>query len=488
VSARSAVSRAIDSLRAQLSTALGADAGRAAFWGEPRAMSSALEDVRRRHDHPAGKTVAADRIARAVAAFRRSGKVAGYVQLRHVCLGAATVDDAGDCLLAATALRERLFDLAENVPGARRQLKCFQALLRGYWSFPRYGGASAAAVAGMDALAIWLLCRYAEFDSNRERKPLWLTLLGEHINLLGAAPCERYGPALLRGDATELQALIDGLAIPGDSWVKEEAVLAQARAAAALSDADWQAVLPQLLDIAAGRAGVAVSVRLAQRCIAICLSRHARCDAVERYEPLLDAAIATIGNPWQRRAVWDAHVLNADGKPCELAREMVNGWLKNLLIAEFFRLHSPDGAGLRRAAYWQRYDPFVVSLWVGLSGRAMERRGEDHERFVRRAAGCLLLVDAATDDDSVLLLRIGDFLVAEFGAEERGLYLFRWSRLDGKLVRRLGSARDAKYFSLSSLLASEAEARLPHRDDGGSPWESRFDDRLRPLLWRRLLA
>jgi hypothetical protein len=488
VSARSAVSRAIDSLRTQLATALGADVERAAFWGEPGAMTAALEEVRRRHDHPAGKPVAADRIARALAAFRRTGKVTGYVQLRHVCLGAASVDDAGDCLLADPALRERLFDLAENVPGGRRQLKCFQALLRGYWSFPRYGEASDAARTGMAALTIWLLRRYAELESNRERKPLWFALLGEHINLLGEAPCERYGPALLRGDAAELQALIDGLAIPGDSWVKEEAVLAQARAAAALNDEDWKAVLPQLLDIAAGRAGVAVSLRLAQRCIAICLSRHARCDTVERHEPLLDAAIATIGNPWQRRAVWDAQVLNADGKPCELAREMVNGWLKNLLIAEFFRLHSAEGEGSRRAAYWQRYDPFVVSLWVGLSGKEVERRSEDRKRFVQRAAGCLLLVDAATDDDSVLLLRIGDYLVAEFGAEDRGLYLFRWSRLDGKLVRRLGSARDAKYFSLSSLLASEAEARLPHRDDGGSPWESRFDDHLRPLLWRRLLA
>jgi hypothetical protein len=470
-------------LREKLAAVL--DPGRAAFWGEPQAMALALEDVRRRHDNAAGRPVAADRIQRAVAAFRKTGKVTGYTQLRHACLGAATVDAENRCLLAETALRERLFDLAEMIPGVRRQLKCFQALLRGYWSFPRFDEPPAAAAIGMEALCGWLARRYGELNESLARKPVWFALLGEHLNLFGAAPCERYGPALLRGDAAELQAVVDGLAMPGDSWVKQEAVLAQARAAAALGDEDWLTVLPQLLDIAAGKAGVAVSPRLAQRCVALYLSRHARSEEVERHDGLLDAAVATIGNPWQRRAVWDAHVLDARGKPDELAREMVNGWLKDWLIAEFFRLHSAGGEDARRAAYWQRYDPFIVSLWIGLDSRAMERRNADYERFVRRAAGCLLLIDAEAQDAAVLLIRIDDFLAVEFGAGEHELHLFEWGRLDAKLVRRLGSARDTKYFNLSGLLAAEPEARLRHRDEDGSPWESRFDERLRPALLRR---
>jgi hypothetical protein len=483
VPARQGVGAGIESLREQLAAAL--DSGRSAFWGEPQAMSRALEEVRRRHDNAAGRPVAADKIARAVVAFRRTGKVAGYAQLRHVCLGAATIDGVGRCLLAETALRERLFDLAESVPGARRQLKCFQALLRGFWSFPRFDDPPAAATIGLEALRGWLVRRYAELGESGGRRPVWFALLGEHLNLFGDAPCERYGPALLRGDAAELQAVIDGLAIPGDSWVKQEAVLAQAKAAATLDDADWLAVLPQLLDIAAGKAGVAVSPLLTQRCVALYLSRHARSEAVERHDGLLDAAIADVGNPWQRRAVWDAHVLDARGKPDELAREMVNGWLKDWLIAEFFRLHSADGEDARRADYWQRYDPFIVSLWIGLGSRAMERRGADYERFARRASGCLLLVDAEAEEDAALLIRIDDFLAVEFGGGGRDLLLFDWRRLHGKLVRRLGSARDTKYFSLSGLTAAEPAARLAHRDEDGSPWESRCDDRLRPSLWRR---
>ncbi len=484
--ARQVLSGALDALRTRLAGVLDADAARTAIWGEPEAMARALEEVRRRHDNAAGRPVAADKIARAVAAFRRDSKVSGYVQLRHACLGAASIDGEGRCLIAEAQLRERLFDFAESVPGARRQLKCFQALLRGWWSFPRFADVAPDAAAGAEALRRWLARRHAELGESLARQPLWFKLFGEHVNLLGEAPCERYGPALLRGDASELQAVIDGLAIPSDSWVKEEAVLAQARAAALLADADWLAVLPQMLDIAAGKAGVAVPPRLTQRCVALYLARHARCENVERHEALLDAAIAHIGNPWQRRAVWDAQVLEPSGRPSELAREMVNGWLKDWLIAEFFRLHAEDGDDARRAAFWQRYDPFIMSLWIGLSAKAMERRAAACKTFVRRAAGCLLLVDAADDDDNVLLLRIDDCLAVEFGRAERGLHLFRWDRLESKLLRRLGSARDARYFSLSSLLAAEPEARLMHRDDAGASWQSRFDERLRPLLWRGL--
>jgi hypothetical protein len=162
---------------------------------------------------------------------------------------------------------------------------------------------------------------------------------------------------------------------------------------------------------------------------------------------------------------------------------MINGWLKDWLIAEFFRLHAPGEDG-RRAAYWQRYEPFIVSLWVGLGALAMERSGDDCARFARRAAGCLLLIDAETEADAALLIRIDDFLAVEFGGQDRALHLFRWSRLDGKLVRRLGSAREAKYFSLGGLMGTEPEARLAHRDTAGSPWESRFDEELRPSLLR----
>jgi hypothetical protein len=124
-------------------------------------------------------------------------------------------------------------------------------------------------------------------------------LLGEHANLLGPHPCERYAADLLRGDGSLLQSALDGLAIPGDAWVKEEAVLAQAKAATQLSDDDWTTVLPQLLDIAASRAGIAVSPPLARRYVALLVARHAQCKAVAFHEELLDAAMDPGKQPYR---------------------------------------------------------------------------------------------------------------------------------------------------------------------------------------------
>ncbi|MBI4985624.1 MAG: hypothetical protein HZC24_09870 [Rhodocyclales bacterium] len=459
---------------------------RGGAWDEPQVLTPVLEELRRRFDHAAGPAVGAERIARAVAAFRAEGRVAGFVALKHVCLGAAAVDASGACLLAEAPLRERLLELAATVPTRRRQIKCFQCLLRAYWSFPLHGDAvDADALAGLAALRVWLGRRYAELSAAAAPLPAWFATLARHANLLGPEPCARYGPGLLRGDAAELRSAVDGLAIPGDAWVTGEAVLARLRAAETLGDAAWLEVLPQLLDIAAGKAGIAVSETLARRCVALLAARHARCAEVVMHVGLLDAALAAVGNPWQRRAAWDASVLEANGKPAESARAMVAGWLKQRLIADFFALHGgADESAARRAAYWQRYEPFIEALWIGLGKRALERAGEAHEAFRRRAQGLLLGFDEVPASDNALLMRIGQHLVVEFGGG-RAMLLLLWSSLDAALTKRLGGDRQKRFFSLGELLQTPLAARFEHRD-GVSPearWEQRCDALMRPVVW-----
>lgn len=446
-------------------------------WGDAAAMSRALDEVRKRHDHPAGESVPVDRIALAVAAFRRQGRVASFVQLKHVCLGAASGED---CLLSEPELLERLFNLVEHVPGKRRKLKGFQCLLRAYWAFPLYASqVPVAARAGFRRLRDWLARRREELAEHDGTTARWFALLGEHANLLGPHPCERYAPDLLRGDGSLLQAALDGLAIPGDAWVKEEALLAQAKAATQLPDDDWANVLPQLLDIAASRAGIAVAPPLARRYVALLLARHARCKAVALHEDLLDAAITAIGNPWQRRAAWDAHVLDSSGRPCELSREMIGGWLKNDLIEEFFRLH---GGTSRRAAHWHRYEPFIVSLWIGLGAQAQARGAG--QRFQRRAADCLVQVDDLPEGRSLLLLRVGNVLAVEFGGSTRPPHFYRWSKLDPGLIKQLGTANKTRFLSFATLSQSRQDSALDrHPGEPASAWEKRFDAYLRSLVW-----
>jgi hypothetical protein len=95
--------------------------------------------------------------------------------------------------------------------------------------------------------------------------------------------------------------------------------------------------------------------------------RYARIPSKPEHILLRDAAVAHIGNPWLKKSVWDAFVLDERGNPDDAAREMVYGWLKRRLISDFFELMSADGSGdTRRLNYWLRFEPFVEDMWFAL--------------------------------------------------------------------------------------------------------------------------
>ena len=438
-------------------------------WGD-HSMAKTLEEVRERHESPAAP-VNERTVAMAVSSFRRTGQPERFNDLKYVCLGAATDDGGGWCILADEALRGRLFTLAETVGDSRRQLKCFQSLLRSYWGFrlnaPETGKTS---LDGWLVLREWLARRLTILVRTVARKPEWFSTLSIHANLLTGNPCDRYGPALLQGDGSELQQAVVGLAIPTDSWVMEEAIFAQMKSAATLRHDEFQAVLPQLIDIAGGRAGVSVSKILAQRCIALLVSRYARCATMPEQMALRDAAVSIIGNPWLRRPSWDAAVLDDKGRPDDVARDMVNGWLKRRLIGDFFELFSADstGATRRRLDYWLRFEPFIEDMWFVLGVNAREKRGEIYDDFRNRAKGRLLDLDQTTADNNAFIMRIGEYLAVEFGAKGNALYLFRWDTLPSTLAKKLTLGQGKSRMSIHSLKSSIREERPIHRDSSSA--------------------
>jgi hypothetical protein len=94
------------------------------------------------------------------------------------------------------------------------------------------------------------------------------------------------------------------------------------------------------------------------KCVASLVSRYAKCSERPEHQGLRDAAVSIVGNPWLRRASWDANVLGDTGQPDDGARELVYGWLKRRLITDFFELLSSDATGdRRRLDYWLRFEP-----------------------------------------------------------------------------------------------------------------------------------
>lgn len=478
---------ALDFLRARLDATFNRALHSWESWGESHAMSNTLEEVRRYHDSPAER-INERTIAMAVVAFRTTGQLSGYMDLKYVCLGAGSIGENGQCLLAEKQLLNKLLTLAESDP-PRRQMKCFQSLLRSYWAFPlNCQEISAEALSGWQALRSWLAMRQKVLERIVTHKSEWFVAISRHSNLLTDKPCDRYGPALLRGDGADLRQAVEKLAIPSESWVMEEAVFAQIKSASTLRDEDFKSVLPRLLAVAQGKAAVDVSKSLATRCVALLVIRYARCASKPEHMALRDAAISVIGNPWLRRASWDAHVLDEKGEPNDAAREMVNGWLKRRLIRDFFELLSADSTGdTRRLDYWLRFEPMIEDMWFALGANARNRRGESFDDFRYRARGRLLYLDQTTAENNAFVMRIGDYLAVEFGAKGNAFYLFRWDALPRALSQILTSGKEHAYISIHSLKSSNHEGWEEHRDrpSAGLSWEQKFDDFICPLIGSR---
>lgn len=477
---------ALDSLRSCLGSvfALGPRAPDA--WTDEAETKRAVAAIRARHDSPA---VEADKrtVAMAVAAFRKTGTPDGYRGLKYVCLGAGSPDERGWCLFSDKQLRERLLALLDAETDLRRRLKFLQSLMLAYWSFP-LNSAAPAAVEGWLATMAWMAVTRFDLQRTKGGKPEWFSVLTEHSNLLSDDPCDRYGKALLAGKTNDLRQAVEGLAIPSDSWVIEEAVVSQMKAASNLSHGDFKAVLTDLLLIATGKKGMAVSASIQTRCVAMLVSRYARCPDRPEHPALRDAAISVIGNPWLRRASWDASVVVDKGKPDGEARDMVNGWLKERLIKDFFELLSADGTGdTRRLDYWLRFEPFIEDMWFALGSDARWRRGENFNDFRDRAKGRLINLEGTTADNNAFVMRMGEYLAVEFGAQGNAFYLFRWDSLPKRLMEKLTSGKERVDVDISALKSDLKETRLIHKDSAGKglTWEQKFDQAICPLLGER---
>lgn len=348
-------------------------------WAAASPMTAALALIRARHSGEE-RHVERERVAEIVAEYLLTGVVFRQEDVFTLCIGAGGLDADGKGILGDRELRERLFTLAETVRGRARRLRAFRNLLHAYWTFPLHDDATPqAAIDGWKFLRGWLKERYATFNRHPARKPTWFTALGPHLHLLEENPCAPYATALLHGDFDELQRAIDCLLIPTGSWLKTEAVMARINAVVDLADAEFLAVLPDLLKLAMGEAGVEVPESVAQRAVARLVVRYAGLQHYEPHPALFRLAVARLGSPWRGRAAWDALVCDGDGGPSSLAREMVGDWLKDRLIGEFF---GDAGQPRSRAELWQKYAVFIQELalaapWPDAQGQALLLRMAD---------------------------------------------------------------------------------------------------------------
>lgn len=474
----------LESLKRSLTLAFEAPLKHTSNWTDDVATAHMVKAVRERHDGP-GKPPDSQTLSMAVARYRRTGEPEGWRGLKRVCYGAALLDQKGWSIVGDEQLLEDLLVRAQTQDAPRKRMKCYQALLSSYFSF-RLFQAEASAKAGWEKLREWLDARLRYIVKDSGRIPGWLNTLTEHKNLLRDGACDRYGPGLLAGDAKEFNAALSGIGIPSDSWVPEEAILAQIRAATSLGHEKFKEMLPAVLSVVSGKAGMEPPKSLRMRCIGMLVSRYARIPSKPEHILLRDAAVAHIGNPWLKKSVWDTFVLDERGNPDDAAREMVYGWLKRRLITDFFELMSADGSGdTRRLNYWLRFEPFVEDMWFALGSGARFNNSEGFRDFRTRAAGRLLNLEGTTYDNNAFVMRMGDNLAVEFGEAGNAFYLFKMSQLPPALSQKLLSGRERVDLTIHQLKNRDyAHGWKSHTDSPVSmvSWEQKFDEVVCPLI------
>lgn len=451
-------------------------------WTNTEKMVRVAAEIHRKFG---GAAVAANpaSITGALSVFRATQSLPSFQELRYVCLGMCTMLEGDWSVVGSPTHRCEVLRLVDQQTDERRIVRCFQSLLSSYFAFRLYDPrTNETSKAGWRDLRDWLAKKRREISRFTNASLPWLTSLDRNAELLTDNPCRKMGAEMLRGDCSTLEEVKNTLALPGDSWVMEEVVFAQIKAATSLSDGNFRDRLPDLLKLAAGNASLAIGPLLRTRCIARLVSRYARCEDRPEHIALRNAAIKEFGNPWLARRKWEAMVLDEHNQSDELARQMINSWLKRELINDFFSLLTEDEVGdQRRLEYWLRFEPFIDDMWFALGKTAQSRQSKEFLEFKKHAFGRLMLLTDTTSANNAFVMRIGEYLVVEFGVTGNACFVYEWGYIDALTNASVGLPSVSR-----KELASQTDCheRLLHIDSVEGTWEQKFDGRICPIVGR----
>lgn len=396
----------------------------APVWGAPEVMHQALKEVKKRFDS-AEASVSEKSIAASVWAFRRTGKLESFRDLKYTCYG-LTLRQGKDesTLLGDEKLYPALIDEVHGVTKEPRKFrKCYQGLLNSYLNFPADDSSTDVEKRNWEHLRSYLR-KQLRLILTVEPIASWIHVLEAHENLLKSNPCKRYAEGLREGKWDELEELAQGLAISSASWVWKEAVLAHVQAVADIrADIAFRQELDLALHALEGKR-VPLGDELRKTGTASLLRRYARCSDHPQHEALLDHALHCFGKPWLNRTAWDAYVGDED------ALRLIDGWTKTGLIQDFFQLLADDGvADLSRMRFWPQFVPVISDIWFAMGSYAHDSRDPKYLKLRQRIGRERILKFAGSSyTNNAFIMRIGPFYLIEFGQKGRAAYLIHADR------------------------------------------------------------
>lgn len=304
--------------------------------------------------------------------------------------------------------------------------------------------------------------------------PDWTNFILEHSNLLTNEPAARYGVGLANGDTQILEDLRGVLGVTDDSWLASSLVNAQISAVVDRDDDKFREALPTTIAL------LEKHKLLADAGLTRLLNRYHSCKNPELNVPLRDYSSARWGPPWLQinSAKW--------GRVSNDVRMMVDYWLKSDLIEKFFELLSADGVNdPRRLHFWkslhERNPDLITNMHFALGRNAYSNKSEDFRILRRKMQGIFLELEDATPDNNAFIMKIGEYLLVEFGETGNAMYIYKIDFQPFDLTRSFISLRKLKN-------TIKMESRNTHTDTKERLWEEKFRVKITTLTGRILLS
>jgi hypothetical protein len=376
---------------------------------------------------------------------------------------------SGPCVMEDRPRFQRVLDGVDRWherPNAYR--RCYQGLVKSYFTYDALSdGAPSIGRQNWTQLREYLQ-DHTRRIVDKQANPEWVTTAVGNRQLFSDGPCEPYVDALLHGDAGTMDTLCEQLGITKASWFLRELVLAQVKGATSLDNAQFQALMPRLLEL------LASNEVLRDRGLIMVLDRYARVPGANLHLALRDSSVLWWGNPWlpSNETRW--------GGVTSDARSMVADWLKLEFIETFFTKLAEDGLGdRRRMEFWKRYVKSISNVQFALGSTARSSRERDFVMLRKKMAGLICNLDASGANNA-FIMTMGNLVAVEFSGMGNALYGYDAGRqLPFDTSKPLQLTVDVR----NSLKHKDGSRILwlSHQDGihGWDKWESMFEATLR---------
>ena len=326
-----------------------------------------------------------------------------------------------DCGTSGKPIAEQpLFDAVMAHTGEwiiRRDVprKGWFGLLNSYFSFdidafPQHGNWRRLRVCLLDTMPILF--------SSLSRPKMWSRMIEQHADIFTDQPGYSLRHILFYGSVDEREQLRNSLPIPESSWLWRRVITYQIDYLNSMSDKDFVAAIPRMVDF------IRTRPLYADELLAAMLTRYCQSPyRPESHEILKTESFARWGNPQLRSSARWSLVQ-------EPVRGMVLRWFAKEDLEHFFSLLQGSGqVDKARLVYWLRFVDQISYTRILLGEDALTNQDPEFRNFRQKNASRYGSLNGGLRHNNGFVLRIGEHYLVEFSGTGNACYAYQEKEL-----------------------------------------------------------